>query len=134
MTRRTSNAKVTQTVNPSKLVHHRTLLRIAILFPQLPQPDQLEDLLWEEECANEVWVWAEGGKIPVVDIHHVGRREDAILLQSKVIDEGCRRKVAHRRLCVAHADGCDGVQGRGSGGCRVTCANAMQQDGIVDVG
>jgi len=104
------------------------------LFPQLPQPDQLEDLLWEEECADEVWVWAESGKIAVVDIHHVGRRKDAILLQSKVVDEGCRRKVAHRRLCVAHTGGCDGIRGCGGNARMVTYTNAMQRDGIVDVG
>jgi hypothetical protein len=132
MTRRTSNTKVTQTVHPSKLVHHRTLLRITVLLPELPQPDQLEDLLWEEEGADEVWVWAKCCKIPVVDIHHIGRREDAILLQSKVVDERCWRKVAHSGLCVTHADSCDGARGGGAGVSRVTCTNAMRRDGIVD--
>jgi hypothetical protein len=132
MPRRTSNAKVAQTVHPSKLVHHRTLLRIAVLLPQLPQPDQLEDLLWKEEGADEVWVWAKRCKIPVVDVHHIGRRENAILLQSKVVDERCRRKVAHRGLCVTHADGCDGTRSGGAGVGKVTCTNAMRRDGIVD--
>jgi hypothetical protein len=104
--KRTSDTKIAQAIAPGKLVHHGTLLRIAILFPQFPQPDQLEDLLWEEECADEVWVRREGGKIPVMDIQHVRRRKDAILLRSKVVDEGRGREIAHCRLCVTHVDVC----------------------------
>jgi hypothetical protein len=133
--RLTSNTKVSQTVNPRELIHHRTLLCITVLLPQLPQPDQLEDLLWEEECADEVRVWTEGGKVPVMDVHHIGRRKYAILLQCKIIDERSRRKIPHCGLCIAHAGGCDKIRDSGGEGRRtVTCMNAMQRYGIADAG
>ena len=57
--RHTSNAEVTQAVDPGELVHHRPVRRCPLLLPQLPQPCELEKLLWEEEARNRIRVWRE---------------------------------------------------------------------------
>jgi hypothetical protein len=50
-------------------------------------------LLWEEECANEVWVGRPKGDVTLVDVQHVGLGVEAILLSGEVVCERQRRKV-----------------------------------------
>jgi hypothetical protein len=42
-------------------------------------------LLWEEECSNEVGVRRPEGDVALVDVHHVGRRVEAILLGGEIV-------------------------------------------------
>jgi hypothetical protein len=49
--------------------------------------DMYLQLLWEEECADEVWVGRPERDVTLVNIHHVGLGVEAILLSSKVVGE-----------------------------------------------
>ena len=74
------------------------------VFPELVEPSKLEalvvlalcvvfgidenlQLLWEEECADEVWVWRPERDVTLMDVHHVGLGVEAVLLSSEVIGE-----------------------------------------------
>ena len=45
-------------------------------------------LLWEEECSDEVGVRRPEGDVALVDVHHVGRGVEAILLGGEIVGEG----------------------------------------------
>jgi hypothetical protein len=45
-------------------------------------------LLWEEECSDEVGVWRPEGDVALVDVHHVRRRVEAILLSGEIVGKG----------------------------------------------
>jgi len=62
-------------------------------------------LLWEEESANEVWVWRPKRDVTLVDIHHVGLGVEAILLESEVVCERQWREVTRGAERDAHV-GC----------------------------
>jgi len=51
------------------------------------QPDELEDLLGEEEGAYEDGLWGEEGEVGVVDVFHVWGGEEAVDLGREVDDE-----------------------------------------------
>ena len=70
------------------LVQFCTLGRLlGVELPETVKPCDLKQLLGEEEGSDEIWLWTEEGKIPVIDILHVGGGEQSILLGGKVDDE-----------------------------------------------
>lgn len=68
--------------------------RVGVEAPETVKPGELEELLGEEEGGDEVGLRAEEGEVSIVDVHHGGGREDAILLGGEVVDEGCWGQVA----------------------------------------
>ena len=66
------------------------------------EPGELEELLGEEEGADEVGLGAEEGEVGVVDFFHCWAGEDAVLLRGEVVDEGGRGYVAGGREGNAH--------------------------------
>ena len=64
---------------------------LGVKLVQSVQPGELEHLLGEEESANELRHGAPEREVRIMDIHHVGRGEDAILLSCKVEEEACWR-------------------------------------------
>jgi hypothetical protein len=72
------------------LVQFTLLLGLAgIKLPQAVQPGQLYDLLGEEEATNKVGLGRPERNVSVVDILHVWRAVQGILLNCKVIEERC---------------------------------------------
>ena len=43
--------------------------------------------MWEEECADEVWVGRPERDVTLVDVHHVGLGVEAILLSGEIVCE-----------------------------------------------
>lgn len=109
MNRRTPNTHIPQTIHPREPIHRRALLRCSILFPELPQPHELEELLGEEERADEVWLGRECCEVTVVYVHHVWAAEYAVLLRGEVEEEGCGREVVHGGGLIAHDERVDVV-------------------------
>ena len=61
-----------------------------VKLPQPVEPCELENLLGEEECTDEVWLWTEEAEIVLVYVQHVRLRKQAILLACKIYNEGGR--------------------------------------------
>lgn len=55
---------------------------------------QYVQLLWEEECADEVWVGRPEREVAIVDVQHVRLGVQSILLSSEVVGERQRRDPA----------------------------------------
>ena len=64
---------------------------LGIELVQAVEPRELEQLLREEEATNKLGHGAPERQICVMDIQHVGRGEQAILLGCKVEKETCWR-------------------------------------------
>ena len=77
---------------PTNQVQFGTLDRfLGIQLDQAVEPRELEELLGEEEATNKLRHGAPEREVRIMDVHHVGRGEDAILLGCKVEEEACWR-------------------------------------------
>lgn len=111
---------------PDDLVELPLLLRVArVELPELVEPGELEELLGEEEGADEEGLRGPEGEVGVVDVLpggrgsvlgllqserrclHVRAAPEAILLEGKVVCEGSRGEVSRGTERDAHGC-CDG--------------------------
>lgn len=112
MGQRTCNAKVAEGVKRRKVHHARQILILVLVVPvsgprvvglvEAPKPNELEDLLREEEAGDEIGLRGEEGDVRVVYLLHVGVAEHAVILGGKVDGEGERREPLGRGEGDAH--------------------------------
>lgn len=82
------------------------------------EPEELEELLGEEEAGDEEGLRGEEGEVLVVDLFHVGGAEDAVLLRGEVVDEGGWGEISSGAEAEAHGGWVDDGDGYGlDGGC-----------------
>lgn len=86
------------------------------------EPEELEELLGEEEAGDEEGLRGEEGEVLVVDLFHVGGAEDAVLLRGEVVDEGGWGEISSGAEAEAHGGWVDDDDGYGlDGGCCCWC-------------
>ena len=66
------------------------------------EPGYLDELLGEEEGADEVGLWGPETEVRVVDVQHVRGGEYAVLLGGEVEDKGCGREPFRCAVGDAH--------------------------------
>lgn len=85
------------------------------------EPEELEELLGEEEAGDEEGLWGEEGEVLVVDLFHVGGAEYAVLLRGEVVDEGGWGEISSGAQAEAHGGWVDDDDGYGLVGCCCWC-------------
>lgn len=86
------DAEISYGVERAEVDHcaHCAILKCGLVTrpPQAPQPGKLKQLLREEEGRDEERLGGPEGEVGVMDVLHVRRAKQSILLSSKVDDKG----------------------------------------------